>query len=172
MYKTYKWYKILENHTVVIVTFLLFIIIILLMRRSFINAGSLLIVFILLARYLQSGLKALLTSWSVITFYQAAVLLTLLSVHFILYSQANSSLNYTHLTDKWKGLSPYTKALWQYAGFYEFSNQAWKVLFPYVFLFFYAIMVKSKFEQKLFYEEADVSSKPKEDDPHNSLLVW
>ena len=172
MYKSYKWYKILENHTVVIVTFLLFMIIILLMRRSFINAGSLFIVMILLARYLQSGLKALLASWSIITIYQAAVLLTLLSVNFILYSQANSNLNYTHLTDKWKGLTPYTKALWQYAGFYEFTNQAWKVLFPYVFLFFYAIMVKSKFEQKLFYEEADVSPKPKEDELLNSSFVW
>ena len=69
LYKTYKWYKIFENHTVVIVTFLLYMIIILLMRRSFINSGSLFIVLMLLARYLQSGLKALLNSWSLITVY-------------------------------------------------------------------------------------------------------
>ena len=107
------------------------------------------------------------------------MLLTLLSLNFVLYSKKNSSLDYPRATAKWESLSDYSKALWQYAGFYEFTNQEWKALFPYVFLFFYAIMVKSKFQQKLFYEEADVSHKPpqaaetQEDDPNDtSYVVW
>ena len=61
------------------------------------------------------------------------------------------------MTKIWDDYSDYQKALWHYTGFYEFERELWVELIPYVFMFFFAIIVSSRFAQKLKYEDKELS---------------
>ena len=141
IYRIYKIFTIFWNHVIVIFVFFFYLVVLFAVRRSFLNTGSLMIILILLGTYLNNGLKSLLKFWNIIAIYQACVLLMLLSVQFIIYTQENSSIEYFRLDKIWINFSEYDKALFHYAGFYKNENQKqWLELVPYVIMYFFAII--------------------------------
>lgn len=54
-------------------------------------------------------------------------------------------------------LNDYERALFNYAGFYKFNYPIWSTFLPYVFMFFYAILVVPIFRNKLEKEKMDLT---------------
>lgn len=131
-----------------IFTFFAYLMLVFYLRRTFLNLGTLFLIFILLGAYLNNGLGSLLKMWHVLTVYQAIVLLLLLAVQFILYTQDNTSIQYVRLIHMWSHLDDYQKALIHYLGFYRTQSQLYKELLPYVFMYFFAIVARAKFARK------------------------
>ena len=67
------------TYLIVILAFTLYLVIIILIPSSLINAITQTLVLILLCIYLAKGIKALLGFWNVLIFYQAIVLLMMVS---------------------------------------------------------------------------------------------
>lgn len=53
------------------------------------------------------------------------------------------------LMETWENHTDYEKALWHYAGFYQFTDPVWRKFLPLVFLFFFSIIVEKNFKTKM-----------------------
>lgn len=144
------------------ISFIIFLFIVYWIRFTFMNLTSLVLVLWLFGLYLTKGLEALLKRWSIFQVYQAIVLMSVLICQFFVQTKENG-VPYNDLTDYWeKSLTEHQRAIFLCVGFYPFSGQMWIGLLPYVALYFFSIIVESRFKMKLTSEMGSLSQKEEE----------
>ena len=90
LYRLYVYWDIFYNHTIVIIAFTIFLGVIILLPSSLINVISQTLVLILFFIYLASGIRRLLQFWHILMFYQALVLLAIITCQFFVNSPGYS----------------------------------------------------------------------------------
>lgn len=90
LYRLYVYWDIFYNHTIVMIAFTIFLGLIILLPSSLINVISQTLVLSLLFIYLASGIRRLLKFWHILMFYQAVVLLSVITCQFLVNSAGYS----------------------------------------------------------------------------------
>lgn len=104
----------------------------------------------LLLIYLSQGIKKLMRYWNLLIFYQAIVLVVMVSFQFMVHTPNFKDSNIKVFFDSWP---TWAKTGWHWLGFEKFDDPINLKLLPYVIFFSLAVILSKNFNAKLQIEQ-------------------